>query len=215
MTITPTQCLMARAGLKLSRNNLADLSGVAAKSIDNFENGKTSLAHKNMKALISTFVNEGIEFIGETGVNVPQDYVAKTLTGADGFKEFLDDVYNTVKNGGSINVTNVVDQDFKYWAGDKHTDHVTRMANIKNLECKTLSKSGYKDFLASDYTDYRWLPKNETGLTPFYMYGQKLAILSLKPEPTIIIINVPGVVDTFRIKFNALWEKSTKPSEKP
>lgn len=212
MTITPTQCLMARAGLKLSRSNLADLSGIAAKSIDNFENGKTSLAHKNMKALITTFVSEGIEFIGETGVNIPKDYVTKTLTGANGFKEFLDDVYNTVKNGGTINVTNVIDHDFKYWAGDKHQDHVTRMAGIKNLECKTLCKNGYQDFHASDYTNYRWLPENETGETPFYMYGQKLAILTLRPEPIIIIINVPGVVDTFRIKFDALWEKSLEPA---
>lgn len=212
MTITPMQCLMARGGLRLSRNDLAKLSGVASKSIDNFENGETSLSQKNMAALTDTFIKNGIEFIGETGVNVLQDYHAKTLTGADGFKEFLDDVYNTVKNGGVINVTNVVDQDFKYWAGDKHTEHVTRMANIKSLECKTLCKEGYKDFVASDYTHYRWLPEEDTGETPFYMYGNKLAILSLRPEPVIIIINVRGVVETFRIQFDSLWEKSISPT---
>ena len=43
---------------------------------------------------------------------------------------------------------------------------------------------------------------------PFYVYGQKLAILLFDAEPTVIVLDYPSVAEAYRAQFQAFWEIS-------
>ncbi len=63
MTITREQCRAARALLDISQCQLAKMSGVAERTIANFENGLRQPRERNLNALRATFEAAGVEFV--------------------------------------------------------------------------------------------------------------------------------------------------------
>jgi transcriptional regulator with XRE-family HTH domain len=61
--ISPAQCRMARAGLKLTMDETAKLAGVSRITITKFETGKRKLRPDTLAALRHAFETAGIDFI--------------------------------------------------------------------------------------------------------------------------------------------------------
>ena len=61
--MTPAQCRGARALLDWSQTDLLEKSGVAQKTITDFERGLTKLHRRTRDAMIAAFEAAGIEFI--------------------------------------------------------------------------------------------------------------------------------------------------------
>src|SRR5689334_581856 len=71
MPLTPTQCRMARAGLKWSVDDLAVLARVSRATVMRFENEQVTSIPATQEALQRAFENGGIEFRGEDGLRLP------------------------------------------------------------------------------------------------------------------------------------------------
>ncbi|MBL3677614.1 MAG: hypothetical protein JKP92_08970 [Alphaproteobacteria bacterium] len=206
MTITPEQSIAARGLLRMrSVAEVAAHVGCAESTYKKFEGLQGGIGPAKKERARHFFENRGIGFIGQTGVNrrTQSNY---TLQGRDGFWMFLDDVYDTVKDGGEIDVINVVDETFVKWAGEKFKPHIERMGRIKGLTCRTLAPHGYKNFVSTAYSQYKWLKEGDFIEIPFYIYGDKLAILILDPEPLILVIVEPKIAKAYRVQFMNLWQ---------
>ena len=68
--ITPAQCRAARGLLNWKQKELAELTGVTAVTIFNFESGKTSPHNSTLKLLRQTFEKAGVAFIDDNGGGV-------------------------------------------------------------------------------------------------------------------------------------------------
>jgi transcriptional regulator with XRE-family HTH domain len=217
MSITTAQIRGARGILNWSQSDLAERTGISATSIGSIENGQSTPRANTLNTIQKTFEDAGIEFIGREGVRVRTGDV-RVYQGREGFKRFFDVVFEAVKrDGGQILVSNVEERKFLKWAGDSADEHMKRMAGVKDLHMKVLLREGDFDFAASDYVEYRWLPKNLFTSVPFYAFSDSLAIMLLDNEPTIVVLNYSAVAEAYRIQFAAMWETAMTPdmSKKP
>jgi hypothetical protein len=133
----------------------------------------------------------------------------------------MDDVYATALSdqeaaeGGSrpICVSNVDDRLFIKYLGDYAQVHVERMKKLSKVKVRVLiQEDDYYCFPDTDYIEYRWLHGKSTGDVPFYVYGDKLAILvfNANPCPQIVVVTSPLVSKAYRDQFDILWGNSRK-----
>lgn len=69
MTITPSQCRMARAALHINLKELAELSGLSHMTINRFENGHT-YSKDTARTLRKALEKAGVVFIDDNGRGV-------------------------------------------------------------------------------------------------------------------------------------------------
>lgn len=78
---------------------------------------------------------------------------------------------------------------------------------------KILLENGDDYFLASGYAEYKWLDPSNFGSVPFYIYGDKTALIMFKDEDvTIYIIKNAEVAESFRRTFTVLWKNACIPT---
>lgn len=210
MGITTAQIRGARGILNWSQSDLASRTGISATSIGSIENGLSTPRESTLNTIKKAFENGGIEFIGQEGMRQKAGNV-RTFTGREGYLEFFKDVHNTLlKTGGEVLVSNVDEREFAKWHGEFGDEHLSKVQHIEDVSYKILVKEGDTYFPAK-YAQYRWLPKDLFYSVPFYLYGQKLAIILFEDEPTIILIDYPAVAEAYRHQFNGIWGQAIVP----
>jgi transcriptional regulator with XRE-family HTH domain len=216
--ITAAQLRAARGLLDWSRSDLSKASKVSQETIKNIEHGVFRPQETTEEAIIGAFAAQGVEFTDGNGVRRVRDSVLR-LEGVDGFKRFVDSVYETARLPYSpemenklICISNVNESLFSEYLGDYLPFHVRRMNEIKDLKFKVLVKnpSGaarITEARDSQYRECRQIPGDYTGNVPFYVYGNSLAILIFdeKPAPQIVIISSPLVAKAYREQFDIMW----------
>ncbi|MFA5592675.1 MAG: helix-turn-helix transcriptional regulator [Micavibrio sp.] len=213
MTITTAQIRGARGILNWSQQDLAQRTGISATSIGAIENGQTTPRESTVSTIRKTLENSGIEFIGMDGVRTKSADV-RVYSGTNGFKDFYDDVYETLKvQPGTVCVSNVDENDFLNFGDDLLERHSQRIKNLGNIQYKILIREEDMNFAASGYAEYRWIAKELFTTVPFYIYGSKIAILLLGNEATAIVMNYPAIADAFRVQFEANWATARIPQE--
>jgi transcriptional regulator with XRE-family HTH domain len=214
MTITTAQMRGARGLLNWSQSELSKRTGISTTSIGNIEAGNTQPRETTLKLIRQAFENAGIEFIGTEGMRLKNDTI-DIYEGQTGFLNFFDNVYQTVMTGNSkIYACNIDESIFEKWSGDYADQHLKRMKSVPNLECKVLLKEGDTNYIASEYAEYRWLSNDLFSAVPFYVYGDKLAIILFNEEPKIIVLNNNSVTDAYKKQFNGLWQNAVSPKLK-
>lgn len=204
---TIEQIRAARALLGWNQSDLAKHADLSQTGIARIENGTNQPNSTTLEKIRTAFDLADIEFIDNTGVKKRSGEI-RTLQGAKGFREFLDDVYETVKDGGEIYVVNVNDDDFVHWIGDGLEAHLKRMENITNLICKTILRNRHDNNKATSYTEYKTSKYKMSGSVPFYVYGKKFALIQFKSEPLIFIINSSIIAEAYKEQFTAMWEEA-------
>lgn len=217
--ITPAQLRAARGLLDWTRSELAKASGLSAETIKNIEHGIYTPQETTIAAIKNAFAEHHVEFTEHDGVRRNTETVT-IFQGSDGFKRFMDDVYKAASDpSASINgdkpiyVSNVDDRLFCDNLGPYAQFHVERMNKLKNVKICVLT--GEKDFYEAPdtgYIEYRWSGHDTNVLVPFYVYGDKFAILIFKndSDPRIVVISSPLVAKTYREQFEVLWKDSIK-----
>lgn len=210
MLINPSQIRAARGLLDWTVATLAEKVGVGTTTISAIETGRSAGSLEVLTKIVYAFQGAGVEFTAEGGIRPIQNKVTE-YAGQNGFEKFLDDVYETVKYGGDILVANVIDDVFVRSAGKKNVEHIDRMSKIKNLKCKTLCKKNYSNFVSKNYTEYRWIDTDEFEPVPFYLYGDKLAIIIFQPELKVFIISSSEIAKAYKNQFMTLWRHANAP----
>lgn len=212
---TPKQIRSARVFLDWSQDELAERSGLAVSTIRNIEGGSNIPSGKSAQALERAF-SDYIEFTPTGGIQ-PKQETMHVLKGRSGFIEFIWDVHETIQNqGGEICVSNVDEKDFLFWLGEEEAQkYKDSMAQLeKNFFFKILIQEGDDYFAAGKYAEYRWVPKAEFSNVPFYVYGDKLAIILFDKEVSVYILDNQNIANAYRQQFAVIWDRAKTPSVK-
>ena len=220
--ITAAQLRAARGLLDWTRNELAEAAKISPETVKNIEHGVFRPQEQTAEAIIKAFSAHNVEFTDDDGVRLHRDTVAR-YEGPEEFKKFMDDVYATARDtaaseGGDkpICVSNVDDRLFAKYLGDYSPLHSRRMNELKNVRVRVLVRE--QDFFTAPeakYIEYRWNSRQNVGDVPFYVYGDKFAIVmfSEEPAPQVVVISSPLVSKAYREQFEILWQNS-KPRDK-
>jgi hypothetical protein len=91
------------------------------------------------------------------------------------------------------------------------------MAEIRkthpNLKFRSLSRHGDTHFSAHRHSDYKWVPKENFGEFPFYIYDTKTAMVLFENNNIeIYVVNHPTITKFFRAKFEKEWARAEIPN---
>ncbi len=209
---TIDQIRAARALLNWSQGDLADRAGLSQTGVARIESGINMPNSSTLDKITSAFDDAGIEFIADRGVERRRSEIS-IFKGRQGFVDFSWDVYNTVRTcGGEIVVNNVDERKFAEWKGEENKKYHAAMKELGNINFKILIQEGDDFFLASSYAEYRWTPSEKFGNIPFYVYGEKVAIILFESQDvSIFVIDSSLLSNYFRRQLNELWRVSKAP----
>ena len=212
MNITSQQCAAGRALLGITQSGLAESIGMSRLSVVNFENGEEVKA-STIEKIESYFLNSGIRLTVFGGVEFSPKNQITELSGQDGFRAFMDDVYHTISSlGGDVCVSNVNERHWIKWMGEaEYKAHSDKMKSLNNYYFKIMVEEGDDFFIASKFAEYRHIERQYFNEQSFYVYGDKLALLEFsKDNVRINIISNKGWADSFRNTFNLAWDSIGK-----
>jgi transcriptional regulator with XRE-family HTH domain len=209
---TLDQIRAARALLNWSQSDLADRTGLSQTGIARIESGVSQANLNTMDKIFHAFDEAGIEFIADRGVEKRAREV-RQYTGGQGFRDFMDDVYETAKDvGGEICLYNAKPANWIKWLGvDWNKAHSERMATLTGaINFKITCKKGSYDFIGSKHAEYRWVPDKLWSEKAFYAYGDKIGFLNFEEDSVLIyVLKQRHFADSFRTLFNVAWEYAT------
>lgn len=198
----------ARALLDWTQDSLANAAGLTKDMISKIEGGKSAGSLKSLQQIEEALDRAGIEFLENDGVARKSGGV-QTYKGRSGFINFILDVYDTMKFGGDVYVSNVNEDDFLKWEGDEAEAHMARMASISGLRCKFLIEEGDTNIVASHYASYKQVGREGFGDVPLYIYGEKTALIVFKDDDVeVFIIKHPEITRYFRKRFLEMWSQA-------
>jgi transcriptional regulator with XRE-family HTH domain len=207
------QIKAARALLDWSQEDLAKKTRLSIATIRQLELGHISPRGKTNLLIRHAFENAGLEFIEPNGVRQQPEGIA-VYQGTRGIREFFDDVYETsLKTGKEIVQVWASPKPFIKLIGDYRETHAQRMVaatdhiavrSILTEDCDNIPPT-------STYSEYKFLSRHFVDSVPFYVYGDKYAIIpfSEDEEAKVIVIHSRAAADSFRRQFNSMWEKAT------
>lgn len=208
--ISSLQALLARTLLRWSQKEAALKLGINPATLSNIETGDSDPPASRLLQLQQFYENEGVEFTERDGVRWKAVGMSE-LKGFEGFKAFIDDVYDTVKDGGDVCVSNVDERQFEYWQGVHASDYLSKMEKVQDLQFRVLIQEG-DDYFTAKYADYRFLPSDYFTGVPTYVYGTKKAeILFEEDTVTVFVIDNVRMADAQRATFNLAWGQAREP----
>ena len=207
---TIEQIRAARALIGWSQGELADQAGLSQTGIARIENGTNQPNSTTLEKIHTAFDRSDVEFIGDSGVKKRTGEIRK-FKGQNGFLEFYNDIYQTLaKTKGVVYLSNANERDFEKWLGSHLDKHIERILELK-IQYKILIKDGDTHFITSEFSEYRWMPKEHFGSVPFYVYGNKLAFVLFDDEPQVIVLNYAEISEAYRSQFLSFWEQAKIP----
>ena len=213
--LSPNQIRAARSFLDWTRDDLAAACDLSAETIRRIESGSTTPNENTAKTIKRAFEAKGLEFIEQEGVRrARSDYY--TLSGRDGMIRFFDNVYSVMQHDEREVVIYGFDEDkMEALMGDFIPVQRDRMIKIPHLKMKCIIEEN--DFnLGAAYAEYRWLPKDKFAAVPFYVYGDKIALIDFDASngPLVLMINNRTFADAYRHQFDGMWQSAKKPPER-
>lgn len=204
------QIRAARALLDWSQTDLADHAGLSQTGIARIENGTNQPNTKTLRKIEMAFEIGGVEFLGKTGVRLSTGEI-KVLRGRDGFVQFMDDVYQASKAaGGEVCLHNAKPQNWIKWLGEDWWNmHSKRMKELEDhVRFKITAEEGNKEFISSNFAEYRWFPPDLFHEDSIYAYGKKLAFVNFTTEEVLIrVLEDDSFAKAFKVLFNIAWDK--------
>lgn len=213
--ISGKQIKAARALADMRQDELAELVGLTPQAIRKIEDDAVQPRKGTMNDIIKVFTARGLEFIDNQGVRFHPEEV-RILTGREGLITLMEDIYTSCRLGiaEDIVLAGAPEDDFQRILGDYDDIYLANMSSIPNLKMRTIIEEGDANTVSSNYTEYRWAPKELFHAVPFYAYADKLAIVVFQtdPSPRIFLIQSKSIADAYRTQFESMWAQSkTKP----
>lgn len=214
MSITTAQIRGARGLLDWSQSELSRRTGISTTSIGNIESGHTQARESTLEVIRKAFEASGIEFMPNSGLRM-KDQMVVTLEGSAALDVLLDDIYTTLyKTGGGEVMAYGVEERLNPNSDEyrKVLEYLDRLKKA-NITERLIVREGDKNFVApKEY--YRWIPQEFFSPYPFYIYGDKVALLNWEPTPKIMIITSSVFAQSFNKVFDFLWSHASAPTGK-
>jgi len=210
--LTGRQIRAARSLLDWSADDLAKKTGLTRTTVLNIETETVQPQEKTLVSIMSAFDKHGVEFLEDEGVKI-RKHQMKVFSGKVGYRQFLDHIYQTLgDSGGRIRQFNLSDANNLKFADDYGQAHLIRMGTIKNLDARVLTLEGDEAFVAP-YCVYRWLPKDDKPLAPYYVYGDYLAMPMYESahKRELLVIRSKLLAERYCDQFDRFWDQAVGP----
>ncbi len=207
--ISSIQALLARTMLRLSQKEVAQALGMAHTTLSNIENGTSDAPASRYHQIQAYYEQRGIEFLEGNGLRERRSYI-KRYNGIEGFRLFMDDVYQTAQEyGGPICLFNSRPRIWQELLGeDWYAMHAKRMEALKDkITVRIVVPEGEQHFILG-LAQHKWFPKKKQWQEKvFYAYGPKLGFLDFSNDHVAIsVLHQADFADEFRLLFDIAWE---------
>lgn len=207
--IEARQIRAARALLDWTRDDLAKASGVSVPALTQIEGEHRAARTSSLDKIRACLEAAGIVFTDNMGVKMKSDLLT-VYEGREGLHRFYDDVYVTMlHNPGEVLIGGGYQEDFFEAAGEDFVKmHAERVKKIPGFKVRALKPYSNATEGAVDYLQYRFLPDHMFMSLPFYVYGNKVGLLSWKPAVRVVVINDGQIAESYRCQFDVIWKSS-------
>ncbi len=214
MLISGRQIKAARVLLDWSLEDLVKKSGITLKSLSQIENENVQPQQKTLSAIFSAFDRSGIAFLEDEGVKMRKQET-RTYFGKTGYRQFLDHVYETLKDGGAIRQFNFGDMRFLPHTENFVTEHFERMSGIEGIDAKVLEQEG-ETREQVPYCSYRYMDKTYTDMAPWYLYGDFLAMSlnEVGAKREFVTVHSKFLAQRYLKEFDIFWNLAAEPRKK-
>ncbi len=207
--ILPRQLRAARADLMLTLDDVSGATGIAKTTISDIETQKTDHPRAVTLDMLQTFYEaQGIMFQATGGIS-PRHLKVDQYIGEDGFRAFMNDVYEVAKTmGGDIRLHNAKPTNWLKWLGRDWLDmHGRRMEAIMGTLTFRITAGHGDTQLIANHAEYRWLPRHLWTQQSFYAYGDRLALLTFGDDMVhVVVIYNQDLARSFRALFDVAWD---------
>lgn len=206
---TIEQIRAARALLGWNQHDLANKAGLSQTGIARIENGTNQPNSKTIEKISKAFDDADIEFLGDAGLRKKSGEI-KIFEGVDGFRQFMNDIYNTAREqGGEFCLHNAKPDNWYKWLGeDWFNMHSKRMSDLGDrVNFKITAEEGNTNLISSEFAEYRWFPKEHFDDQCIYAYGDRLAFVNFKEKDILVrMLQDKSFSEGFRVLFNIAWD---------
>jgi len=207
--ITSKQCKAARSLLGWTAKDLATKANIGLSVVTRFEASDVSIRKASVEAIMGTFSDANISFIGQNGVIEKEDTV-EILKGKTGLEKLWDNIIESLSpNGGEVLITNVDESRTLKNHKARLFQHREKLKE-NNITERLLSCEGDDTFfMPKEY--YRWLPKDVFSMgTSVYIYANKVAF-QLWGADIILLVHSTDAHAAEKKRFEYMWENAIKP----
>lgn len=208
--VTAAQLRAARGLLDWTRSDLAKASGLSPETIKNIEHGIYTPQDATIKSIIETLTLHGVELSTDDDGVRRSKRVVQTFLGAEGYIHFLEDIIATMSpNGGRTCQFNYSDTIIATSAPAHIKRYTEAMGSIRKLDAKCLVPHGDSVFPVR-HCIYRWLSKDASEDIPFYIYNDKVAMMTNEQDSPMqwVVIKSESLAQVFYKKFDQHWTHS-------
>lgn len=206
---TIEQIRAARALLGWNQHDLANKAGLSQTGIARIENGTNQPNSKTIEKISKAFDDADIEFLGDAGLRKKSGEI-KIFEGVDGFRQFMNDIYNTAREqGGEFCLHNAKPDNWYKWLGeDWFNMHSKRMSDLGDrVSFKITAEEGNTNLISNEFAEYRWFPKEHFDDQCIYAYGDRLAFVNFKEKDILVrMLQDQSFSEGFRVLFNIAWD---------
>lgn len=211
--ITRHQIAAARTFLEWTQEDLSINSGVPLGTIKVIESGQSNNPRQNTLApILKTFELHGIEFV-DGGLRKKND-LATMLEGEDGIRLLYDDMAKTAQVEGGVFHTYVVGQAdiIAHVQGTEALNtYRKRMNEISGVHVQMLRSVSDPVYAEQQFLSVKYLPDNQHYPSLiFFLYGNKLALITKPDTIKIMIIHQEEFTELFRKLFEQYWSSALK-----
>lgn len=202
------QIKAARALLGWRQSDLARVTKLSLPSIKNLERGRASPKASTTRIIEEALTSAGIDFIGTYGVQLRDEiFEMFHFDGDDFIKSLTDDVFTVIREAADeLLIVSIDESEFEKHAATEMDRYRNNLIKLGYQE-KVLIPKGH-DFFISPLGSYRWLPKQLIGSVPYFIYGDRFAVIIWHMKRVVVMRN-RSVADSFREQFNGLWKIGT------
>ena len=205
MSISGRQIRAARGLMGWSMGELAQKAGVTTITVRSIESDAVQPQEKTLAKIMTVFDRVGVEFQEDEGVKIRKQET-RSYGGKAGYRQLLDHIYATLKNGGRICQFNFGDIRYLPYADDFITEHLKRMDAIEGLDARVLAMEGDTNLHLS-YCSYRYLDSAYKSMNPYYIYGDHI-VMSLNEtgnKMEFIAIHSKILAERYVQEFELFW----------
>ena len=205
--ITIEQIRGARGLLGWSQDDLARHTGLSKNAVNNLELRKVKPRLSTMETIKSVLEAAGVQFTDGPGVKLAGNLLkVRMFEGSEALIHLWDDIFDSVKKSGDRLLNGVKEK--TYEGHDKKNLHkFFDGCRKRNINARILLEHGDTHFI-DPTAEYRWARKGKFSKTPYYVYGEKYAILLWEPILRILVIENKLIADSYRQQFDALWDEA-------
>lgn len=213
--ITIEQIKAARSLLGWSQADLAKAARISLPALGNLERGIVTPRLRTVECIQKALEGAGIEFIDTQGVTRHREVMKiEMFEGKDAVRRLFDDMYATLDalGGGVSMVSGITEKEFMPLEGAALLAFMKKQHRHKNMRAHALVCEGDKHFVGkATHNIYRWVSKDNFGLIPYYIYGDKYAVIHWGPPRRVVVIQNPSLAETHRRQFEKEWKQATIP----